>query len=93
MVSDRYSRQTKLKEIGIAGQFKLSCATVTIPAAGEFEIAAEYLTRSGIQQVVANGEQVIPNFQHQSHFQFDTCRTFAFGAWFALREIVKTLDA
>jgi hypothetical protein len=88
-MSDRYIRQKKLQEIGNEGQLKLTHSTVVVPVAYENGPAKEYLLRSGIGLVVVGDQRETPEFPHSFHFQFETCRTFAHGAWFATRRIAE----
>jgi len=48
-VSDRYSRQTRLPEVGVEGQARLGAAAVTVVGAGGLGCAVlEYLTAAGV---------------------------------------------
>ncbi len=90
-MTDLYIRQKILREIGEAGQFKLTHATATIPASYAAGPAREYLLRSGIGSVIERGQVVAPDFPHGDHFQFETCRVFAAGAWIATKTLVEVL--
>jgi hypothetical protein len=92
-MTDLYSRQKKLREIGEVGQTKISQATVLIPAGPESEMAIEYLRRSGIGSIVVDAHILHPDFLHADHFQFEPCRTFAASAWIATQNVVRILES
>ncbi len=52
-MSDRHSRQTRLREIGQAGQRRIGAATVVVASRGvAAEIEARYLAGAGFARVV-----------------------------------------
>ena len=89
-MNERFVRQERLREIGAAGQARLCGATTFIPDDATAETARAYLSRSGIGTIVTRGEH--SDFPHAGLFQFETCRTFACGAWIATRRIVEILE-
>lgn len=92
-MTDLYSRQKKLREIGEAGQLKIARATVLIPAGPESEMATEYLRRSGIGSIAVDPHIAPLDFLHADQFQFELCRTFAASAWIATQNVVRILES
>lgn len=88
---DRFSRQRRLTEVGEEGQQKLqghSCCVALTPSG---EIAAEYLSRSGVVVTRAEGTPV-PAFPFADTFLNLAPRQIAEGAWQALAEIRNCLQ-
>lgn len=46
---DRFTRQRQLREVGVAGQRRLEASTAVVPTGRPGEVAADYLTRAGVQ--------------------------------------------
>lgn len=46
---DRFTRQRQLREVGIAGQRRLEESVAVVPPGRAGEVAADYLTRAGVQ--------------------------------------------
>ncbi len=90
-MDDQYVRQERLREIGPLGQSRLCQSAVSVPNDAAAATAMEYLRRSGVGSVAAETPALVSSFPHAQHFQFETCRTFAKGAWTATRHIVELL--
>jgi len=90
-MSDLYARQVKLKEIGPTGQARIKDAVIRIADVAGSPTASEYLRRSGVGVVIIDEHEPATEFPHAHHFQFDTCRTFAAGAWMATQRIARVL--
>ena len=90
-MTDLHIRQKKLREIGDQGQLILGSASATIPAGLTAEPTQEYLHRSGLGSVTLGKETDPREFAHASYFQFEVCRDYAAGAWFATQLIVEIL--
>jgi hypothetical protein len=91
-MTDPYLRQKRLREIGEPGQLVLGRAAVTIPAGFATEPAREYLCRSGVGSVILGQEASPREFAHASYFRFETCKSYAAGAWLATKLIVEILE-
>ncbi len=86
----RYTRQIRLAEVGVAGQARLAAAALDCGVDRAGRVEREYLKRAGVGSLhdrLAEG----PMFAHAASFRHPGCREVAAGAWRALRQINTTL--
>jgi hypothetical protein len=91
MTSDLYSRQTRLREVGIKGQQRIVDANIALGTDEASRIAADYLTRSGIGCVQLVDSVEPSAFIHANHFTHPISRDFAHGSWLATKALVELL--
>lgn len=92
-MSERFSRQIRLHEVGVEGQRALAEARVVVRGeAASGGVALSYLQRAGVEHACLDVEaRDAPPFPHQRHFRFEGARAVAEGAWQALRAVRKVL--
>lgn len=90
-MSDLHDRQMRLGEIGVAGQLKMSRATVAVPRGPVGEAAHEYLSRAGVGLVFTADTAATMSFPHAGCFKSEECLQFAQGAWLATTKIREIL--
>ena len=89
----RFSRQLRLAEVGEPGQARLCAAEPAVGTSNAAAIERSYLLRAGVRRVSETGAPPAPPaFVHAEHFQHETCRDIAEGAWRALGQIRKILS-
>jgi hypothetical protein len=89
---DRYDRQCRLAEVGVAGQERLQRATAEVRGRDGATVELSYLCRAGLPEIsMVPGKQPEP-FGHAEWFRFDSCRSVGAGAWRALTTIKKVLE-
>jgi hypothetical protein len=92
-VSDgRYTRQTRLREVGEHGQARLAAATVLVEGRDGAETEARYLERAGLGEIRRVADATPPGFVHARVFRNAACRTEAAGAWRALQKTLAVLN-
>lgn len=90
MMEDRYDRQRRLSEVGIAGQARIEAHEARIGAGPGASIALAYLVRAGLRRVsVERGLR--HDFPQAGAFAFAGPAAVAAGAHQALREIRAAL--
>lgn len=95
---ERFSRQVRLAEVGLAGQTRLAHSSLVVcqgPEAADrtaAEIEEAYLQRAGVGRTVIESTSA-PPFSHAEHFRHEQCRQVATGAWRALDQIKRVLAA
>jgi hypothetical protein len=87
MVSERFERQARLREVGAEGQARLERASFEVHGRDGALVELLYLCRSGAERV-----QMLPGlepeaFAHAAEFRFEEARRVAAGAWRALAKI------
>lgn len=89
----RYMRQTRLAEIGEAGQARILAYRAELPRGEIGDVAALYLIRAGAN--VTRGEEgvvVSPGSVARGEVpMFGEAKQFADGAWLALEHIADAL--
>lgn len=90
---DRYSRQKRLKEVGLEGQLRIEACALVLSPGPEAPIALEYLRRAGALgvQVRADASPAKP-FPHGTCFHSELARSYAAGAWTALTGVLEALS-
>ncbi len=84
MATERYTRQTRLAEIGDAGQARIAGAIAEVRGSDGADVEIRYLWGAGVQHITHEpGSAPVP-FQHERHFRFAESRRVAAGAWRAL---------
>jgi hypothetical protein len=91
-MSDRFTRQERLAEVGPAGQARLARARVVVRNDASGAVAAEYLERAGDGSVERSAAASAPDFAHAHVFRHPAARDVGEGAWRALREMLATLE-
>jgi hypothetical protein len=90
--ASRYDRQSRLAEVGTAGQERLQGATAVVRGRDGATVELSYLCRAGLAEIAMTpGGQPEP-FEHAKWFRFDACRSIGAGAWRALCTIKKVLE-
>jgi len=90
--SIRYDRQSRLAEVGAAGQERLQRATAEVRGRDGATIELAYLCRAGLAEVTMEPSRQPERFEHAEWFRFDSCRNVGAGAWRALATIKKVLE-
>lgn len=89
---ERYSRQTRLREVGERGQARLAAATVLVEGREGAETEARYLERAGLREVRRDSGATPRAFVHAAVFRNAACRNEAAGAWRALQKTLAVLN-
>jgi hypothetical protein len=89
---DRYSRQTRLREVGEHGQARLARATVSVEGREAAETEARYLERAGVCAVRRDPDAAPQPFAHAAIFRNAACRNEAAAAWRALQKTRAVLN-
>ena len=79
---ERYSRQTRLAEVGAEGQARIAAATLSAPRGAEVE--RMYLERAGVGQVRVGDGIEQAEFRHASAFRHPAAANLGAQAWRAL---------
>ncbi len=90
--SDRYSRQTRLREVGELGQARLAAASIVVEGRESAETEARYLERAGVREVRRDAEASPRDFAHAPVFRNAACRSEAAAAWRALKKTLAVLQ-
>lgn len=91
MDDDRFSRQRRLPEVGEIGQARLLAAELALPRGAGADVERAYLEGAG-SRVVPSPAAAAP-FAHADAFRHPAARDVAAGAWRALRQIRRVLEA
>lgn len=91
-VSERYTRQARLREVGERGQARLAAATVVVEGRESADTEARYLERAGLHEVRRDEIASPRAFVHASVFRNAACRSEAAAAWRALRKTLAVLN-
>ena len=89
---ERFCRQVRLADVGEPGQARLCAAEPAVGPSPGASVQKSYLSRAGVRRVAASNTPP-PPFAHAAHFQHESCRDVAFGAWLALSQIREILRA
>ena len=92
MPSDRYTRQSRLAEIGDAGQRRIEAASAVLSGRDGADIEARYLIGAGVRNVSHEPDGEPVPFAHAGFFQFPSSRRVGAGAWRALRTLKRALE-
>ncbi len=79
---ERYSRQTRLAEVGAEGQARIAAASLAVPLGAEVERL--YLERAGVRQVDVSNDAEPAKFQHAAAFRHPAAAGLGEQAWRAL---------
>jgi hypothetical protein len=85
-------RQTRLPEIGPAGQARIRDAEVEVRGSDGAIVEAEYLHRAGVVRLTLTPGRDPEPFRHESAFRFAASRRVAAGAWRALTKVRRALE-
>jgi hypothetical protein len=91
MDSDRYDRQRRLREVGVAGQLAIERSEATIPAGRSTSVELAYLVRAGVARVAIDSARQ-RTASHSSFFRFSGPRAVADGAEGALMHLLSCLE-
>jgi hypothetical protein len=86
-----YSRQTRLREIGVNGQQLIAEARTVLGTDEASKIAAEYLKRAGTGCVRLDATVRPAQFVHLHHFTHPVASKFAHGSWLATQKLLELL--
>jgi hypothetical protein len=89
---DRYSRQTRLREVGVHGQARLAQATLSVQGREAAETETRYLERAGVRAVRSDPDAAPQPFAHAAIFRNPACRNEAAAAWRALQKTLAVLN-
>lgn len=89
---DRYSRQSRLPEVGDDGQRRIHDAALRVCGGDGAVIETVYLLRVGVERVEMTPSSPPSEFVHASFFQFDSARRVAAGSWRALGKVRDVLE-
>jgi hypothetical protein len=90
-MSDRFTRQERLAEIGPTGQARLREGVALVADGPDAELAALYLERAGVGSVARSDEPARP-FAHAAAFRHAEPARVGSAAWRALRELLRLLE-
>ncbi len=79
---ERYSRQTRLAEVGAEGQARIGATTLCVP--GGAEVERLYLERAGVGQILTSDAAEPVEFRHASAFRHPAAASLGVQAWRAL---------
>ena len=88
----RYDRQSRLAEVGAAGQERIQRATAEVRGRDGATVELAYLCRAGLAEVTMLPGREPERFGHAEWFRFESCRSVGAGAWRALATIKKVLE-
>lgn len=91
MLDERFSRQARLPEVGMAGQERLWSAELEVRGADGALVEAQYLHRAGIERLTLLPQAEPEAFAHRNAFRFPAPRMVGAGAWRALSKIRREL--
>jgi hypothetical protein len=89
--TDRFTRQRRLREVGEAGQARISQACFEIPSGESSGITCLYLQRAGAVRVDVVETREPEPFAHAAVFRHKAAGAMARGAWDALIRLRQTL--
>jgi hypothetical protein len=89
-MSERFTRQERLAEVGPGGQARLREGRAFVPSGPDAELAELYLARAGVGQVTRAGDPA--PFAHAAVFRHAAAAEVGSGAWRALRELLRLLE-
>lgn len=89
---DRFTRQTRLAEIGVAGQARLAALRVVVADDAASSVAATYLERAGLAEVRREPGAIAPHFPHAPAFRHADAARVGEGAWRALTTILSVVE-
>jgi hypothetical protein len=87
-----FDRQLCLREVGAAGQRRIQSSRLDVSNSVSGSIEALYLTRAGVGGVrrVDGPDEA---FKHEHAFRHASALSFGAGAWRALRQLKRVLEA
>lgn len=88
---DRYARQRRLAEIGVAGQQRIASSSLEVRGSEGAIIETEYLYRAGVERVTLTPGLEPEPFPHAASFRFAASRRVAAGAWRALDKLRRAI--
>jgi hypothetical protein len=91
-MSDRYTRQRRLAEVGDRGQARIAAAHYSVGASAEGWIEREYLERAGAGAVTSVAALEVAPFAHAGTFRHRASLRIAAGSWRALVALRRTLS-
>ena len=91
MNDEIYSRQSRLREIGVKGQQRLAEGHAILGEDEASKIAADYLSRAGIGSIQIEAGTQTASFVHAQYFSHPGAATFAHGSWLATRKLIEIL--
>ncbi len=86
------TRQIRLAEVGVAGQARLSAASLEVRGADGSWTELVYLCRAGVQRISLKSSLSPKPFAHNALFRHSTTRRQAAGAWRAIAQIRSVLS-
>jgi hypothetical protein len=90
-MSDRYERQSRLREVGAAGQARIEGSEARIARGPAARVELAYLVRAGVERAhVASA--VAHGFPHEAWFRFSAPARVAEGASRALDHLLHCLE-
>lgn len=92
MTDDRYTRQSRLLEVGAEGQARIEAMRARITAGPGAAVALAYLVRAGVGSASIERSQASA-FPHRAWFEFQSSLSVARGAHHALLELKRALQS
>jgi len=89
-MSNRFTRQERLAEVGEHGQTRLLNGQAQVPDDASGVLAALYLERAGVGTIARDAAGARP-FAHRAAFHHGAALELGAGAWHALSEILRLL--
>jgi hypothetical protein len=92
MDTDRFTRQMRLRDVGIDGQARLGRAALEVHGNEGALVEFLYLCRAGVERLDLLPSATPAAFAHANSFRFRETRSLAAGAWRALGQIRRVLS-
>jgi len=93
MIVDIYSRQTRLREIGVKGQQLIAEGRIVLGRDEVSKIAVEYPKRAVVGCVQLDAAVLPSQFVHLHHFPHVVASKFARRSWLATQKHLESLGA
>ena len=87
----RFSRQERLREVGLAGQERILRHSAVVRGVEGADVEVAYLAAAGVGEVRRRSEERAAPFAHAARFEFSATRDVGAGAWRALAELKRAL--
>jgi hypothetical protein len=90
-MSDRYERQSRLREVGVTGQARIARSEARLGSGPAARVELAYLVRAGVERAAILGASARA-FPHEAWFQFSGPQRVAQGASSALDHLLRCLE-
>jgi hypothetical protein len=91
-VSERFSRQERLAEVGPGGQERIRRLAAVVRGEDGADVERAYLSGAGVGSVAMRSAEPALPFAHAAAFRFQAAREVGAGAWRALAQLRRALQ-